>query len=607
MRFFQPLGFLALIGIPIIVLMYLMKQKYKEHTVSSLFLWKKAESYSMAQKPFQKLKKNLLMFLQIIAVTLLSAALASPYIMGVGETSHIVFGIDCSLSMQARDEQEGKSRLEQAKQQIKNQIEQAPPNGIFSVVVLQDTPTILLSSSTDKRLLLKQIEDIQPTNGGVDWQNSRELFQLTGAENGQISIFTDQYQPTLEDLDIEQNILGKNSQNTAITLLSHSQGENGFQVLVKVNYFGEGEITKTVNLFCDGKAFDRKEITIQGGNSKDVIFTGISQQTTALTATLTPEDVLAADDRAYDGAFSQTKKKVLLVTDQNIFLEKVYSLLPEVELYKTDTEHIETLKGYSLYIFDGVIPEVLPEDGYFIFWNLPNDNSILPLGTERDIIGQATTQGYGNITLAETLTFDIEKAKSFSVPMWASPILEADEQAIAIAGEQNGIKMAVFAFDIHNTDLPLQKEFPILIYNLQNWFFEQSGQKSLEGIESGQTVEISLLPETKEASIQFPNGQTTKIAPPFPPEPFTDTQQTGIYTLIQKDQSQQQTTNTFAVNAKTAGESDLMQQYLAQEQTQIQQNNTKKTIKVGKSIQNAVIFVLLLLLLLEWRVNCNER
>ena len=605
MRFFQPLGFLAFIGIPIIVLMYLMKQKYKQQQVSSLFLWKKAESYSMAQKPFQKLKKNLLMFLQIIAVILLAVALANPYIMGISETSHVVFGLDCSLSMQAKDEQEGKSRLEQAKQQVKNQIEQSPPNAMFSIVLLQDTPTILSSNSIDKRTLLKQLENIQPTNGGVNWQNSRELLQLAGAENGQICIFTDQFQPTLQDLDIEQNILGNNSQNTAITLLSHSQGENGFQALVKVSYFGEGEITKTVNLFCDGKAFDRKEITIQGGNSKDVIFTGISQQTTALTATLTPEDVLTADDRAYDGAFSKTKKKVLLVTDKNIFLEKVYSLLPEVELYKTDTEHIETLKGYSLYIFDGVIPEVLPEDGYYIFWNLPNDNNVLPLGAERNITGQATTQGYGNMTLSETLKFDIEKAKSFSVPMWASPILEADGKAIAIAGEQNGVKMAVFAFDIHDTDLPLQKEFPILIYNLQHWFFEQSAQKSLEGIESGQTIEISLLPETKEASIQFPNGQTVKIAPPFPPELFTDTQQTGIYTLIQKDQSQQQTKNTFAVNAKTAGESDLMQQYQAGEQTQ--QNNANKTIKVGKSIQNAVILVLLLLLLLEWRVNCNER
>ena len=202
MRFFQPLGFFALIGIPIIVLMYLMRQKYKEHQVSSLFLWKKAESYSMAQKPFQKLKKNLLMFLQIIAVALLAIALASPYIMGVSETSHIVFGVDCSLSMQAKDEQEGKSRLEQAKQQIKNKIEQSPPNGIFSIVILQDTPTILSNNSTDKTTLLKQIEAIQPTNGGVDWQNSRELLQLAGAENGQISIFTDQYQPTLEDLDI---------------------------------------------------------------------------------------------------------------------------------------------------------------------------------------------------------------------------------------------------------------------------------------------------------------------------------------------------------------------------------------------------------------------
>ena len=40
MRFFQPLGFLALVGIPILILMYLLKQKYKEQEVSSLFLWK---------------------------------------------------------------------------------------------------------------------------------------------------------------------------------------------------------------------------------------------------------------------------------------------------------------------------------------------------------------------------------------------------------------------------------------------------------------------------------------------------------------------------------------------------------------------------------------
>lgn len=604
MRFFQPLGFFALIGIPIIVLMYLLKQKYKEQKVSSLYLWKKAESYSMAQRPWQKLKKNLLMFLQIAVVFFMAIGLANPYIIGGEETSHMIFGLDCSLSMQAKDGQEGKSRLEQAKQDIKNQIEQAPPNSIFSIVLLQDTPTIVISNSTDKRALLKQIENVKATNGGVHWQNSREILQLAGAENGQINIYTDQHQSLLDDLDINQTILGQNSENTAITLLSHSQGENGWQALVKVSHFGENEVTKTVNLFCDGKAFDRKEITIQGGKTKDVIFTGIPQQATALIATLTPEDVLTADDRAYDGAFSQTKKKVLLVSKQNIFLEKVYSLLPDVELYKTDAEHLEQLQGYSLYLFDGVMPEQLPNDGYYVFWNIPNENGIVNMGAEQQIEGEATTQGYGNITLAETLTFDIEKSRTFTTPMWASPLLTADQKTIAIAGEQNGKKMAIFAFDIHDTDLPLQKEFPILIYNLQNWFFEQNGQQSLESIESGQTVEISLLPETKQANVQLPNGSNIKIAPPFPPVPFTNTEQTGIYTLIQQNESGQQTINTFAVNAKTTGESDLIQQY--ENDSEIKQNSDKKVIKVGKSIQNIVIWILLLLLLVEWKVNCHE-
>ena len=131
------------------------------------------------------------------------------------------------------------------------------------------------------------------------------------------------------------------------------------------------QLAKTVNLFCNGEAFDRKEITLAPGESKDVIFTSIPQQTVSMTATLTPEDVLSADDRAFDGAFLQSKKKVLLVTEQNIFLEKVYSLLPEVELYKTDTDNIEQLSGYSLYIFDGVLPEALPDDGFLLLWNPP--------------------------------------------------------------------------------------------------------------------------------------------------------------------------------------------------------------------------------------------
>lgn len=118
---------------------------------------------------------------------------------------------------------------------------------------------------------------------------------------------------------------------------------------------------------------------------------------------------------------------------------------------------------------------------------------------------------------------------------------------------------------------------------------------------SGQVLEISLLPETKQASVLLPDEKSVNIAPPFPPLPFTDTEQTGIYTLIQKNETQQE--NAFAVNAKTEGESDLMQKYQTEQQ---QKEHTKKVIKTGRSIQTFVIIALLLLLLLEWKVNCDE-
>ena len=151
MRFLNPLGFLALLGIPVIILLYLLKQKYKEQEVSSLFLWKKAQMQSLAQEPWQKLKKNILMFLQLLAVALLAISLSNPYVMGGMQTSHTVFGLDCSLSMQAKDGENGKSRLEQAKQEIKNKIEQSPDDAVFSIVLLQDNPTIVLSNATDKK------------------------------------------------------------------------------------------------------------------------------------------------------------------------------------------------------------------------------------------------------------------------------------------------------------------------------------------------------------------------------------------------------------------------------------------------------------------------
>ena len=103
MRFALPLGFLALLAVPVIVLMYLLKQKYEKKEIPSLYLWKKAFPETKSAQPWQKLRKNLLMFLQIAAAVLLAVSLAGPYIMGKMQVTDYVLALDCSMSMQAEE------------------------------------------------------------------------------------------------------------------------------------------------------------------------------------------------------------------------------------------------------------------------------------------------------------------------------------------------------------------------------------------------------------------------------------------------------------------------------------------------------------------------
>ena len=45
MSFSYPLGFLILLFIPVLIILYILKNKFTEQTVSSTFLWKLSEKF----------------------------------------------------------------------------------------------------------------------------------------------------------------------------------------------------------------------------------------------------------------------------------------------------------------------------------------------------------------------------------------------------------------------------------------------------------------------------------------------------------------------------------------------------------------------------------
>src|SRR5205807_8216068 len=98
----------------LIVLMYILKLRRRDIIVSSTFLWRQVIRDVQANAPFQKLRKNLLLFLQLLAVALAVLALSRPFWRGKGIGGRgVVIVVDTSASMTATDV--GKSRLDEAR------------------------------------------------------------------------------------------------------------------------------------------------------------------------------------------------------------------------------------------------------------------------------------------------------------------------------------------------------------------------------------------------------------------------------------------------------------------------------------------------------------
>src|SRR5688572_25266874 len=104
MSFLNPLALLFGLLAGLIVLMYLLKLRRRKEVFSSTLLWIKSIEDLIANAPFQKLRRNLLMYLQILLLLLLALALARPTMWlnrGAGVTRIVL--LDNTASMNARD------------------------------------------------------------------------------------------------------------------------------------------------------------------------------------------------------------------------------------------------------------------------------------------------------------------------------------------------------------------------------------------------------------------------------------------------------------------------------------------------------------------------
>ena len=104
MPFATPLALLGLLFVPAVIAMYLLKLRRDEAVVPSTLLWTRLVADVEANAPWQKLRRSLLLLLQILLVIILAALAARPFLeRPAGLARDIVLVVDTSASMGATD------------------------------------------------------------------------------------------------------------------------------------------------------------------------------------------------------------------------------------------------------------------------------------------------------------------------------------------------------------------------------------------------------------------------------------------------------------------------------------------------------------------------
>ena len=594
-----PLALILLV--PVIIIMYMMKQKAKEQKVASLYLWREMVKNDRANTPWEKLKKNWLMVLQIITLLILIAALTSPYFLsGLVSSGKSCIVIDTSASMGFMYD-ENQTRFEKAQEEAISYVRKQK-NGTEISLITSDRTAILLSNKVQSKSdVIDMIKNLEPSNYPGDANEGVQMAKSLALDTKglQTLVLTDS-DVNCENLDATVVDVYSDMDNVTIDYVSHGYKDNRLDILVKVSNYCKETVKRDVSLYQDENLVVTKEVEIEPSSSKVVYFEDVVLDGPVYFAQVSGKDACDGDNISYDILTDENEKRVLLMTRANVYLENALNLIPGITVSKSeDISSFDDFakQEYDLYIFDSMLPANLPEQGNIIIFGCECD-AIAPMEDYIDD-GRIVSGLESRVTqYLDGLSFGVSNTYAYKVPDYATAFLatngvsDGSTAEIAFCGENQGRTYAMIGFDLHNSDFPLYMEFPLLMYNLINECI-YSGMISEHVYNCGNAVAINANVDGGLPYVTKPDGEVINLSDYR--YNFTDTPETGIYSIAQMV-GENEESSKFAVNYP------VTESKIDSHPSMVISGDEKVVTEIKGifNLRNFIIILSLILLALEW-------
>lgn len=623
MEFLAPFGLLFALFLPAVIILYILKLRRIKTTISSTLLWKQSLEDLRANAPFQKLKNNLLMILQLIAVAILTLAIARPVLElgGLQGQSYIVL-IDQSASMNAVDEPP--SRLEKAKEKAIQLVNDMSMGDQMMVVAFSSNAHVLNTFQQDKGALRQTIHSIQPTDNPTRIQDA-VMIALSSADlpRLEVFIFSDGGFEIPEDsplaaLKVNYVPVGRSAENVGIVDLMIREDfevQSKTQVLAGVQNTGQTAQEVYLELYgirdeiadattaSNGDGQNRQllnayKLSLEAGQRETVIVNDPGSNASILELKLDSNDNLAVDNTSWAVVPNNNTINVLLVTEGNFYLQRALNLDSRVQLATTLPANYTNPEDFDIVVFDAFSPLQLVNGNYLFINSVPN----LPDWSMGDMIEFPGIVDWNRFhTLNKYLSYEnleINQAKNMAVPEWVEVVLESSRTPLIVSFSQQKMRGIVIGFDIYDTSWPLRVSYPIFFSNMLDWFMKEE-QNSLASIKTGEILTLPP-PDVLESNYELsgPDGYTREIVfNENAPQYISDIAKTGIYEYNVNGESKQK----YAFNLASSIESDITPiTSLVFGTTEVQGND--EAINQNQEIWRYLVIAALIVVIIEWLI-----
>ena len=582
---------------PAIVLLYFLKLKREPLEVPSTYLWSKSIEDLHVNSIWQRLRRNLLLFLQLLAVALVMLSVLRFGWQGtqlVGE--RFIFLVDNSASMASTDVEP--SRLAEAKRRVGELLDQMKSGDQAMIVSFCDTARVEQLFTDNRRELRTRLDAIRQTNRGTALGEAlrlaaglanpgRAAFEISDTRVAEgmpatLYIFSDGKFPDVSGFALGQltpiyvPIGSPECTNLAVTAFSTKRPEGKpekLQAFGRLENFGPQDVAAEIELYRDGSLVDASHVAVKSGGSAGVAFELNDIHEGSLELVARPGGSLAIDDQAWSAVTPPKRTRVLVVSPGDEALERGLDSsgdLADVKIvrpsYLKQKEYAAAMAAgqYDLVIYELCQPAEMPAASTLFIGSLPpgagwtasprvaapqviDVNSSHPLMQFVDL---------GNVLFASGTTL--------KPPAGGTSLIDSNQGILFAVAPREGWEDAVLGAEIvtpdengelsRNTDWPLRLSFVVLLRNVIEYLGGHRDSAQGNSVAPGHLVALRSVQPTDVLRVKTPGGSILDVRPTRQNNfNFNETEDLGVYEVREG----QAITSRFAVNLCDSAESDI--------------------------------------------------